>query len=139
MSQATCSDSRDKIYSTLGIMDNEEADLIHPDYSTPWQEVYARATYASIKIQRSFGIFDVHCRNSDHLNPSRLPTWTVDFNTVIPTDTNVAALKSLGREYDDGKPWHSWTVSRDMSDFSVHLSPDATRLILDGIVFDTVL
>lgn len=55
----------------------------------------------------------------------------VDFNTNIPTDTNIGALKSLGR--------HNWNTPGSTSDFSVQLNPDADRLTVKDFAFDTVV
>ena len=83
--QAT--DPRDLVYSVLGMIKQEDGFAIDPDYTRPWQSVFAQATFACIqadgkrtgndrfRVLERFG----RPRNSD---TSSLPSWTVDLRYV---------------------------------------------------------
>ena len=73
-----CKDSRDKIFSLLGLLTTEEAHLIQPNYHDTFAQVFIRATFASIITQHDFKIFALVTVQRPCLTDD-LPTWVPDF------------------------------------------------------------
>ena len=76
-------DPRDKVYSILGLVDPREAEMVEPDYSVPWETVFAKATFASISVQNSIEILE-QLNNPGASRPSRLPSWVRSGPSRIP-------------------------------------------------------
>ncbi|KAH6699714.1 heterokaryon incompatibility protein-domain-containing protein [Leptodontidium sp. MPI-SDFR-AT-0119] len=85
ISAANATNPRDYVYSLRGLISNEEATNIPPDYSVDTTVVYSRATYASI-------LHDVEYQDGDlsilwlvrfgRCRPDGLPSWAVDFREL---------------------------------------------------------
>lgn len=80
VSTAACSNPRDRVYSLLSLIDSREAQAISSDYQEPCEETFARATFAAIKAQKTFKIFELI--NFDQPRLENLPTWAVDFTMI---------------------------------------------------------
>jgi hypothetical protein len=123
-----CGDGRDKVYSILSLIDPEEASLVPPDYTIPINEVYARATFASIVVR---GCFDILARRRFFQNNEvvRHLTWAVDFNRI-----------DHGRLYMTYK-WDSvqWPGQRADCRATVTLAPDASHLLAGGCQFGRIV
>lgn len=130
MLNAACGDPRDKVYGVLGMIDQRQAKLIDPDYTRPWVEVFARATYVCISEEQSFNI--LFLKDETNHDWTALPSWTVNFsNTTVFRWEHIETIGPVG--------WNSWTNADLTSEFRVTLSPDATRLTVCGYLFDSVI
>lgn len=79
--QAT--DPRDRVYSVLGLIDQEEARLMGVDYGLNHEHVSAKATFASIQRWHDLRIF--FYVKLDRPDTSAVPSWAVDFiSSSIP-------------------------------------------------------
>ena len=100
----------DLVYSVLGLIVAEQAAIIGSNYSLTQAEVFARATYASIKFRNDFDV--MRFVPGTPITPE-LPTWSLDFahkrlglrynvvDTYIPKDApggvSVVALDRTNR------------------------------------------
>ena len=122
VSDTYATDPRDKIYSMLGLLE-DESKLIVVDYSRSLEQVYGEATYAIIVATQSLeaveSIEDLFHRPSS----SQLPSWVVDFR----------------------EKWSHWPrpqVSHPHTEsqaFTPTISADLMRLRITGMVLDTVM
>lgn len=82
-SQAAASDPRDKVFSLLNLIHAREASIIGSDYSLTTEQVYARATFASVIVQQSMKALELVDFNSSRY--PALPSWAANFdNTDLP-------------------------------------------------------
>lgn len=82
---ATATDERDMVYSMLSLINDEEAGLMSVDYTLSVGEVYAIATYASIRASHAHTLL----RGYDGKDDSRrkdLPSWALDFTNPKSLD-----------------------------------------------------
>ena len=80
LGEAESTDKRDMVYCLLGLINSDEAELIDIDYTMPCSEVFAQATYASIKTSSSFQILEYARLFASHM--PGLPTWSVNFASL---------------------------------------------------------
>lgn len=125
--QALCgskvaTDPRDKIFAFLTLVSDEEASLNSPNYRKPTWQVFAEATYASLRTQKDYSILEfVYPRVPRRNRLADLPSWAVDFSYLLV-------------------PMAGWTAH-----FSAHqpttppvLDPTCRHLTVSGISFDEV-
>lgn len=67
----------DLVFSLLGMISTEEAKHIGSDCNASATEVFARATYASIRFRNNF---DVLSHRSPETQLAGLPSWSLDFS-----------------------------------------------------------
>lgn len=83
--EQSCGDPRDRIYALLGLVGRQVSSHIHADYEKAYAEVYARTTFAFVKMRDSF---DILCYKAPSISQTEVPSWAVDFR-------NAGTLRSL--------------------------------------------
>ena len=83
-SSTECQNSKDKIYSLLGLIRPEEALLIKSDYQEMWTRTFTRAAFASITAQRNMDILALVAVRGSWWRDDTLPTWVPDFTQNLP-------------------------------------------------------
>jgi hypothetical protein len=122
--QRDCLDSRDKVYSLLGMVRTTEFAIVEVSYSDNAKpaHVYAQATYASIVGDNSLRAFAFIC--PEEQQPPDLPSWAVDFSSKAEFE--------LGTLYSPV----AWTSHRP------HVEPVASLhsniLTIRGLFFDQI-
>ena len=79
MRYKNATDRRDFVYSLRGLINDNEADMLIPDYESPVSEIYAKATFASIVNRQDFDILKFVKLRPDPFEDSQLPSWSIDF------------------------------------------------------------
>ncbi|KAK5112680.1 hypothetical protein LTR85_011191 [Meristemomyces frigidus] len=109
------SDPRDMIYSILGLITAQEKEIIGSSYEIPFADVYARATFASLKSRFGFSVLSLVKLANGDLNT--IPTWTVDFR----------------------EPSQSFVYLAGMAGEDTFLSKDCKHLTIRGPVLGMVM
>ena len=120
-SLTSCSDPRDKVYSLLSMINEEEARLIKVDYGQSYADLCATTTFVSMFVQREPSILAMV--DLDRSPEDNLPTWAVDF--------------AVGR-----LPLRPLSLSRGTrccAEAYVDLSSDARLLTISGVPHDRVI
>jgi hypothetical protein len=99
---AKASDPKDKVYSLLGIMPEELARMIVPDYSFATWEVYAQATFASFVASKNYNMLELVNPGVERL--PFLPTWVVDFSQPCSSYGHRQYRSSIPRISEDDIP-----------------------------------
>ena len=86
--QVSATDPRDLIYSAVGFMNDPEASLIEIDYNMPCSKVFARATWASMKVREDCQILLLVSLGDQHKDGS--PSWAVDFSASKDVPKNIS-------------------------------------------------
>ena len=120
-------DIRDFVYGLTGIISKQEAELLIPDYELSYQDIYAKATFASIASRRNFDILSfVRPGTSMSTSPSdpSLRSWVVDF-----TDQ---------KDHADFRG-HGWLIGHWKVPFlQPRLNSDCTAMTIKACAFGTV-
>jgi hypothetical protein len=74
----SATDPRDKVYGLLGLVNPDEADRIQPDYTIDCSQVFAKATFESMRSQGNWN--PLGCVLFTEARIEDLPSWAVDFN-----------------------------------------------------------
>jgi len=111
-SEKYCTDSRDKIYGTLGLLRQSILD-IQPDYTAPVAEIYKTAMLQHVKAVGRLALLD-HCYIGTKLrgSPSWVPNWEVGSDGMFMSHNGWSA---------SGFSSSSWT------------QPDANTLCVEGV------
>ena len=125
-------DSRDHLYSKVGLVKLKEGSLIDCNYSLGPAEIFAQATFASIQSRGNFDIFD--CVSHQRSTPG-VASWAVGF----------ASLKRLDEPW--ARPHHSLHHSDSCVINAASLSPNSAvtcdpakgRLSMNGTYMDVVV
>ena len=122
-STASCSESHDKVYSLLSLIDENESRLIGSTYRRPPAETFAKATFASIIAQNDFTILEfVHFGSS---RIAGLPTWEVNFTQAqTPTD---------GRIHMHFPRPVTWSEDEIKNSQCVHMADEGGYLSVKGV------
>ena len=76
---SSATDSRDKIYSLLGLLKPEYLEIIKVDYRKDTLRLFAEATFATIRLQGNFdALFSIRFHPWLWYRSHR-PSWTIDF------------------------------------------------------------
>ncbi|CZT21546.1 uncharacterized protein RCC_07409 [Ramularia collo-cygni] len=159
LSRLTASlDPKDKVYSMLNLISDEERAGITVDYARSIRHVYAEATYAAICASERLEILSLvttPCAGQD-LN---LPSWTVDFtfassNQRAPSWTQPRNRSSVLDEFSDGSRMASdmyefrrlfnavpsfWFMQREVTTKDTCIANiEAGTLTLSGYKFDRI-
>ena len=100
-SSADTTNRKDKVYSVLGMTNEDTVKLVGVDYSLPLEAVYSRATYASIKASNRFDILE-NVRTHDDRKPAYddiamdLRSWSFNFHKRGRRAINKAFRPELG-------------------------------------------
>jgi hypothetical protein len=119
-----CSDSRDRVFSLLGLVNDAETFSMFPDYSKTGEEVYEELTIQFIRQ----GIVDVlaYCQFPRVPRNREMATWAPDWH--MPTKQPcIPVLNSNG-----------FTASGETSNRQLVLLPGSGRLSILGIDVDVI-
>ena len=128
-STADCSDARDRVHSLLSLIDVDEARMIGTSYRHPCAEIFAKATYASIFVQKSSLAFEL-VRFHGSTVPD-LPTWAIDFTQQ--------QVPNVGRIHQYAKNETSNINFAARESGNVHFSSDAGQLTIAGASVGSVV
>ncbi|KAF9698563.1 hypothetical protein EKO04_003854 [Ascochyta lentis] len=97
----SATDSRDRIYSVLGLITEQDRELIGPaEYSTNTEQQFAKlvrsfwSTHSSLDIICFAHLFSRHAAASDPGPIHAVPTWTPDWRTTIDFASPVPLMAS---------------------------------------------
>ncbi|KAF2629653.1 hypothetical protein BU25DRAFT_485661 [Macroventuria anomochaeta] len=151
----SATDSRDRIYSVLGLITEQDRALVGPaEYSTGIEHQFA-------KLVRSFwsihGSLDIVCfvhlfsRDAAAKDPgpdNAVPTWAPDWRTTIDFASPVPlmASQSASEHIGNFRPVHStrWKAIYDApgshlrKKADIHFSDDLKELCCNGVIVDTI-
>ncbi|KAK4450470.1 heterokaryon incompatibility protein-domain-containing protein [Podospora aff. communis PSN243] len=118
VSEKACTDSRDKIYGILGLLQGKTALDIRPDYTIPVADVYKTAMLQHANAVGRLALLD-HCNIGTKLPhaPSWVPNWEVESDGMSIGETGYLA---------GGFSSSSWT------------QPDDSTLNVEGVRLGTV-
>ena len=129
VAKAAAADPRDKIYSLLAFVKENEASMIQPDYTLTPAEVFAKATFVSMKARHDLEVLRLKELYGNE-QTENLPSWVVDFASVAPmleANDILNVLRAKNRKTFSLHP--GYTVDLDSS---------YRYLTLQGHVFDSV-
>ncbi|KAI9690187.1 MAG: hypothetical protein M1822_009148 [Bathelium mastoideum] len=122
-------DPKDRVYSLLGLVHREEAEMISVEYDKiiSAQQVFAKATFNMMKRDRSLSVLEYVSASTSH-DPA-MPTWAIDF--AMPTISWVNIVGSRLNPQDLQNPEYK-------SKAEAHLSADCKMLITKATFYDYV-
>lgn len=128
-SQAAADHPRDEVFGLLNLITPQEASIIGSDCSLAKEQVFARATFASLVIQQSMKVLELAQFNSSQ--SPELPSWVVNFdNADLPT-----YLASDAFEFGLNLPKTYVQLS-----MAFNLDPDCKYLtIINAIILDRIV
>ncbi|KAK4552095.1 hypothetical protein LTR86_010631 [Recurvomyces mirabilis] len=85
----SATDPRDKIYSLLGLVNEDEAKLIGVDYSIKPRQLFAKTTFICLQLENDWTILAAVTLKGD-LRQS-LPSWVIDFTDIQSVDSSINA------------------------------------------------
>jgi hypothetical protein len=104
--RARVKDPRDKVYGLLGLLPDDLADQISPDYDLTYEKVYVQFATVMIESYKSMDpIFSWCSFDASASSPSWVPDWTTEF-----TRNRIQWLK---RRSASGSSAASWSISND--------------------------
>ncbi|KAK5170185.1 uncharacterized protein LTR77_004770 [Saxophila tyrrhenica] len=127
-STASCKNPSDKVYSVLSLIDPKEASMMPVDYRLSPVQVFARATYAAIVVQRTFAILELIGFKNTSVH--RQSSWTVDFTSE--QDSMDGQLHIYLKQGID------WSAERYSIHQCVSLSADARYLTVTGYTLSKI-
>jgi hypothetical protein len=151
----SATDSRDRIYSVLGLITEQDRELIGPaEYTTDMAHQFARLVRSFWNAHNSLDIVcfsHLFSRNAaviDQGNEKGVPTWapdwstTIDFASPVPLMASQSACEHIG----NFRPLRStrWEAMYDApgthlrEEAAVSFSDDLKVLSCNGVVLDTV-
>lgn len=151
----SATDSRDRIYSVLGLITEQDRDLIGPaEYSTPTEQQFAKLVRSFWSVHRSLDVVcfvHIFSRYAAAIDPGpdeAVPTWAPDWRTTIDFSSPVPLMASQSSNEHIGnfRPLRStrWKAIYDApgsqlrKKASVHFSDDLKELCCNGVVLDTI-
>lgn len=125
--EVEATDQRDLIYSLLSLISAREATIIGVDYTIPFSQVCAKATYASIHTRNDHAIL----RATEGMGTSRrklqrFPSWVVDFSSSVALTNNVDF-------YDDGVQIGGFQLSVDATFPPAQLDDNLSQLTFSAV------
>lgn len=151
----SATDSRDRIYSVLGLITEQDRDLIGPaEYTTGVAHQFARLVRSFWKVHRSLDIVcfaHLFCPNAAVSDPGvedPVPTWapdwrtTIDFASPVPLMASQSACEHIG----NFRPLRStrWKAIYDApggtlrKEADVSFAEDLKELHCNGVILDTI-
>ncbi|CAN9174985.1 unnamed protein product [Alternaria alternata] len=151
----SATDSRDRIYSVLGLISERDRELIGPaEYTTDVAHQFAKLVRSFWHAHKSLDIvcfthlFCRHAAVSDPGAKDAAPTWTPDWRTTIDFASPVPlmASQSACEHIGNFRPLRStqWKASYDApgsrlrKEANVSFSGDLKDLYCDGVILDTI-
>ncbi|KAJ8106495.1 hypothetical protein OPT61_g9496 [Boeremia exigua] len=151
----SATDSRDRIYSVLGLITDQDRALIGPaEYSTNTQQQFSKLVRSFWDVHRSLDIIcfvHLFSREAAACDPgldNAVPTWTPDWRTTIDFASPVPlmASQSASEHIGNFRPLRSihWKAfyyapgSHLRKRADVHFSNDLTELHCNGVLIDTI-
>ncbi|KAH6618759.1 heterokaryon incompatibility protein-domain-containing protein [Boeremia exigua] len=151
----SATDSRDRVYSVLGLITDQDRALIGPaEYSTSTQHQFARLVRSFWNVRRSLDIvcfmhiFSREAAASDPGLSDAVPTWAPDWRTTIDFSSPVPLMASQSSNEHIGnfRPLRSirWKATYDAPGShlrkraDVHFTDDLTGLQCNGVLLDTI-
>ncbi|KAI1742716.1 heterokaryon incompatibility protein-domain-containing protein [Xylaria scruposa] len=129
-------DPRDKVYSILGLVDPEEAQMegLAPDYTVSVEECYKRAALAIMSYTRNLDVLLTESDPGSKLNsPSWVPDWVYQ-NSPAP----ISFIRNEERANPEGIRYKQFRASTS-DQWNAAGSVDGDVLRLSGYVFDTII
>ncbi|KAI9663891.1 MAG: hypothetical protein M1821_007381 [Bathelium mastoideum] len=122
-------DPRDRVYSLLGLVHLQEAEMNKIEYEESFsaQQVFAKATFSIIKRNGNLNVLE--CVSASTSRDSALPTWAFDFATPTISWVNMAGSR-LDPEYLQNP--------KRKNQEETHLSADHKMLTVKGTIYDAV-
>jgi len=148
-------DSRDRIFSVLGMITAEDRRLIGvPEYTSSAETQFARLVRS---YWEAYGELDIICfvhlfsRYSPSMDPGlehAVPSWAPDWRTTLDSSSPVPlmASQSASEHIGNFRPIHSmsWKAAYDApgsrlrKQANIHFSDNLKEIWCDGVVIDTV-
>lgn len=124
-------DPRDMVYCLLGLIKEEESNLITPSYEEPPAQCYSKATFAIVSSEKHLACIGL-AQHGD------IPSWAIDF-TLSGCEVDNAQLelaRSTLSKMRRREIWHDYMIEAPPAP---SLSEDASRLGLSGFILDRVV
>ena len=151
----SATDSRDRIYSVLGLITEQDRQLVGPaEYSTTTEHQFAKlvrsfwSAHKSLDIVCFAHLFSRHAAAIDPGSRHAVPTWAPDWRTTIDFTSPVPlmASQSANQYIGNFRPLRStrWKAMYDApgsqlrKKADVHFSDDVKELLCNGVVLGTV-
>lgn len=122
----SATDTRDKVFGMLSLLDSKQAALIVPEYDHSYATVFSKATFASIANTSTLSALQYISLRP--LKTASLPTWAVDF---LHPDANTK-LRSSYRIVGSNPVYGSGSGAEPT------MSTDCRRLTLKGVQCERV-
>lgn len=151
----SATDSRDRIYSVLGIITARDRKLIgKPEYTSTVQHQYVKLVksfydeYHALDIICFSHLFSRYSGPSDPGYESAVPSWTPDWRvyTEFASPVPLMASQSASEHIGNFRPLHGqkWDVSYDAPGqtlrgrVNVHFDDNSRELFCDGVILDAI-
>ncbi|KAF2139255.1 uncharacterized protein K452DRAFT_337388 [Aplosporella prunicola CBS 121167] len=127
-------DPHDKVYALLGLVEDDSAADIHPDYSRPISEVFTEVAVKLIKYYNDLRIL------TDAQGPTQisgLPSWAPDWSSKAVDP--ISGRRPLGLPDSDSPPIAEVLRTRSLSGSQAFLSIRGTklgRIFTIGYIYD---
>lgn len=124
-------DPRDMVYCLLGLIKEEESELITPSYDEPPAQCYSKATFALVSSEK-------HLASIGLAQHGDIPSWAIDF-TLSGCEVDNAQLelaRSTLSKMRRREIWHDYMIEAPPPP---SLSEDASRLRVSGFILDRVV
>ncbi|KAH8598609.1 heterokaryon incompatibility protein-domain-containing protein [Bisporella sp. PMI_857] len=124
-----CLDPRDRVYSLLGLLREDQSLGIHPDYNKSCNSVYIEVAEALLKVHGPLLLSMAQFRRVQQ----ELPTWVPDWSIKCKGNS------LLGNLNNDGRPPFS---ASKLTNFVYQVRCDqkgTTKLVVSGIQVDTIM
>ena len=151
----SATDSRDRIYSVLGLITEQDRALIGPaEYSTSIEQQFAKlvrsfwSVHGSLDIICFVHLFSREAAANDPGQDNALPTWapdwrtTIDFASPVPLMASQSASEHIGNfrplRSTRWKAIHDAPGSQLRRKSDVQFSDDLKELCCNGVLLDTI-
>lgn len=132
-------DSRDKIFSMLGMVDKEDLHGITPDYTLDLAKVYTRCARAIIGQERGLSILSGTLGPlQDQTLPSWVPDWRLSRRMAYIHGFEWPNIRPFFHEINKGAPFDNKVSSSHHSDASGNEEAHSRHLSLRGARIDYV-
>ncbi|KAF2636548.1 hypothetical protein P280DRAFT_409422 [Massarina eburnea CBS 473.64] len=151
----SASDSRDRIYSVLGLMTERDRSVVgNPEYTTSVQQQFAKLVrsfwdeYHSLDIICFSHLFSRYSGTVDLGPNAAVPSWTPDWrvHTEFASPVPLMASQSASEHVGNFRSLHSakWTAMYDApgpelrQHADVRFDVNLTEIMCDGVIIDTI-
>lgn len=123
-------DPRDMVYCLLGLVRDEERDLIVPNYEEPPSQCYSKATFALVSSEKNLACIGL-AQHGD------MPSWAIDF-TLSGCEVDNAQLELARSTLSKMRRREMWEDYLIEAPASPALSEDDSRLRISAFILDRV-